>query len=128
MVPDGLELTHPDAKARAAFRRNLAAASPNWCLALLECPSPGCANHVTARWTDGRLDYWFNGFRHPKGVGGGGFVAVHAMSPDGRELVSYCIRSDGTVVRATVSNEVRLDLPWADRRERDFFAATPVNN
>jgi hypothetical protein len=121
----------PDAPARRAFRRNLAAALPNWNSVELECTSPGCANHVTACWTEAGVKYVFTGFRNSKSMGGG-VVMVYAANSyrngTGPFLVTYCFMSDGSPTKVTVGEGVEADLAWAGPRARELFDATPAGD
>jgi hypothetical protein len=121
-----------DAAARRTFRRNLAAVSPNWRSAELECPSPGCANDVTARWTEAGVEYVFSGFRHPRSLGGSGVVGVHtanSYADDGTDtaLASYIFFCDGRPMKTEVKEGIKADLGWAEPRAREFFEAIPMN-
>ena len=120
----------PILEARQTFRRNLAAASSNWSAVELECPLPGCANHVKARWAEADGKYVFVGFRQPRSVGGG-IVFVYAENiydaGDGSELVSYVFMSDGSPTRVALQEGVKRDMRWAEPRAREFFDAAPPN-
>jgi hypothetical protein len=121
----------PDAKARRAFRQNLTAASPNWNSAELECPSPGCANHVKACWTEDGVNYFFSGTRNPKSMGGG-VVAVYAANSyrdgAGPALASYCFMSDGGPTKIEKGDGLKVDVGWTAPRARELFDATPAND
>ncbi len=119
------EETGPEAEARRAFRRNLAAASSNWHYAELECTSPGCANWVKAYWTEAGVRYVFSGFRNARSVGGG--VVTVSAANDGPDLVSYCYGLDGSPTKVHFGEALGADIGWAEPRAREFFDATPAN-
>jgi hypothetical protein len=121
----------PDAPARRAFRRNLAAASPNWGSVELECTSPGCANHVQASWTEAGVKYVFTGFRNPKSMGGGVVMVYGATSyrdGTGPSLITYCFMSDGSPTKVTVDQGAEAYLAWTGPRARELFDAVPAND